>query len=239
MDAEAYVLEFLALGDRLRAHENVALTNFYVGDGAPTEALEEAEVALGRPLPRAVRALYAAADGLQLRYILRDHPDFEPGRYDRNEGAFEPCYPGEEELLVSACVNVVPLGVLVDPGACDVPFRGWTDAPVHILEETYDAADFFDRLFLFDYFHEVLDAALFLGRNDRAFVLLSSGHHALHPSSRPIDVESYLRFVLHRAGDILDREALAQRPPQSEPFRKTSWSRFDDHPLTTPPDRRD
>lgn len=116
---------FEAMVATLRAHPQVEVYEVVIRPRATNASLRDAEAAIGRPLPPALREFYEAHDGIFLEWGLRD------GVYERRTDPFD--YP--DYAAPPGCINLVPVAEAMS--------SRWEDtAHVNEIEEEQQAEIF-------------------------------------------------------------------------------------------------
>lgn len=190
-DGHDYIRRLTNMVDALKEAEGVRVTHFAVQPGATPAEIEAAEQALGRALPTTLRALYEAANGVQLLWTHEDHLDFDPD----DDTPFSDTWLPQD----SVSENDVQVGAIA----------------LVKLEELVTQYDWIDpSLWVIDTFNFYNWSAVEIPTDDDSpiedpFVRVGDDHNATFEDCRPIRLSSYLELVLTFRGSIAGRrEAL-------------------------------
>ncbi|NOU31415.1 MAG: SMI1/KNR4 family protein [Polyangiaceae bacterium] len=106
---------FEACVAHLRAQSQIAVTHCWLGPPATDEEIAEVEAAVG-PLPGDVRALYKQCNGVQLRWIDRESPEFDADDEKPLVTTYDWLVEGNEPSA-DGVIHFVPVHRLDDPGS--------------------------------------------------------------------------------------------------------------------------
>src|SRR5690554_275915 len=199
-DAHDYIRRLTKMVEALKQAEGVRVTHFSVQPGATPAEIAAAQEALGRALPATLRALYEAANGVQLLWTHEDHVDFNPD----DDTPFSDTWLAQDsvsdnEAQVGA-IALVTLGELTQR-------YDWIDRPLWII----DTFSFFNW------------SAVEIPTDDATpiedpFVRVGDDHNATFEDCRPIRLSSYLELTLALHGSITARrQALTGYRAASQP----------------------
>lgn len=208
MEMEDYLIRFLEIENELEKHPKVALMNFYLNETGYREQIDVEAEKLPFPLPKSVKDFYYHVDTLQLRWMYKGSPDYEPEMYDFRESYFDPTYVWDDELVITGCINILSFK--------DVFFHNWMETDfkkqfkvqkkVRFLGKEMDGEDFYSRLFPFDFFNWNHAAAFYFDQDtEDLLVLIAFDQFADFQHSVITDFESYLEMILHKRGLISAR----------------------------------
>lgn len=166
----------------LTRHPRVRVTHFWMGPPATDAELAEVERALG-PLPPSVRAFYASVNGVQLRWIDRESPEYT----DDDEGPTGSTYLRRVTADASGGDGLVDIG------------------PVATLLEAEDIYSDGDEVRAFDEIDDIGMVAFARGPAVTAHLRIGSDHNVCW-DDLPFDFSDYLELVLATYGDAQRRK---------------------------------
>lgn len=208
------VSRFEALLRELRAHPAIAVT--YARVFAPdAAALARFERSAQRRLTGALRELYTRCDGLQLAWIHKRSPEYDPRAHAFREGEDLRVVPGlggaaratyraafDERPPFDGVIAINSLAELL-PDADEV--------------NTYEYEDRTYALGRFDEFSVSGDMALFFAAPDGEPLLVRGrDHSADYGGSCVCDLRTYLEFVLYTKGMVKERDFFDE---EARPYR--------------------
>lgn len=166
----------------LTRHPRVLVTHFWMGPRATEAELSEVERVVG-PLPPSVRAFYAAVNGVQLRWIDRESPEYT----DADEGPMGTTY-------------VVRMGADAHGG------DGLVDiGPVATLVEVEDIYSDGDEVRAFDTIDDIGMVAFARGAAVTTRLRVGSDHN-VEWDAIPFDFTEYLELLLATYGHAAHRK---------------------------------
>jgi hypothetical protein len=201
-----WLARFKARVEELRAHPDIRVFQYTVNPPAKEADLAAVEAHLGGPLPPAIRSLYAAADGFQLRWIHVRHPEFsEPKAQVKKKKLTEGDILGGN-TIEHGLVNLLPVRYTFK----DAKWKGnfWFEdmaayEPVRFDKKDIPSLDFHRALRPFDLYHFYEIVAMLVPSPRGDFPVLFGTDHGVdwddsvtekkHPS-----FEDYLETVLAR-----------------------------------------
>jgi SMI1 / KNR4 family (SUKH-1) len=204
-----YVERVRAMVDDLRTYPFVEVVRFEVFPPATADALAQVEEAIGARLAPALREFYGEANGLVLRWRIRqDLSDAERARLEDLSDDYEIGNPDTDENPF-AHINLIPIHE-------SIVTRHWTEididvgkATVEFGGETHEHAEFRNRLKPFDLF-SLYDCMAFLIERGQGNpkVLLLSDYYIEWDNSRITDFASYLEMLLATRGIVECRDRI-------------------------------
>jgi uncharacterized protein YjbI with pentapeptide repeats len=210
--AGTWIERMNAMVDELRAHEGIVVHHFVVGEPASEQELLDAEASLGWPLPPALRAFYAAHNGIALAWGFEDAEEEVPEPFEFPDYGTPP-----------GMVNLLPVG--------DAWSKSW-EADSHV-NEVDDSLQ--EKLFgavpdplppvgavVVDNYSKWSHGDLVLGGPDGGLMIVSSDHGAEMDSSDGLPFDAYLEMILATWGTCRYKGGLGSR---NEPKRLATWSR--------------
>lgn len=161
---------------QLRAHPRVRVTNYWVGPPASESELSEVEAKVG-PLPPSIRAFYSQSNGLQLRWIDTENPEYT----DRDEA------PMVSSYVWRAIADAAGADGRVDIG------------PVATLLEPEDLYDDGDEVLAFDTLDDIGMVAFARGAAVTTRLRIGSDHNVCW-DELPFDFDAYLALIVATFG---------------------------------------
>jgi hypothetical protein len=205
---EDYLARFALMVEGLRdCPEEVALLSYNVFAPVAEETVREVEESLGFRLAEPVKSFFRQTNGLQLRWMSKASPRYDPRKHRLSYEPFKSLYPWSGYLTETGLVNILPLE--------EIFFGDWHDLVWFDNEESYQITFFgveYDRLFFkqhvkpFDLFNKEYTMAFFVGDGQAdPKVLMGSDHNADFTSTEVTDFESYMEFLIAKKGVVDER----------------------------------
>ena len=149
-------------------------------------------------VPSFILDFYKVVDSVQLRWVRKDNPDYEPDLYEEG-GWFDPLEG--DDLIYDGTINILPFE--------DVFFGTWNvlenlkeiEKEVTINNNTLSFSEFCNHIYPFDLWNDIQSAAFYVDdKTDEILVLNSFFHSEDYYQSIITDFESYLEMTLHTMG---------------------------------------
>ncbi|WP_299455514.1 hypothetical protein [uncultured Microscilla sp.] len=198
MDIENYILEMMELGEKLQNHPNIHLVNFNIVEQNAPESIDELSQKLPFSLPPIVIEFYKTVHSIQIRWIRKDNPDYEPDMYD-TEGWFNPIEG--DGLIYDGIINMLPFE--------DVFFGEWNvlknlaevEESINFNNKQITYKEFYSHIYPFDIWNDIQSSAFYVDKNTADFLVLTTFFHSEdYHQSIITDFESYLEMILHTNG---------------------------------------
>ncbi len=215
-ELEDYWERFCAMAADLQSVADVVVLNFHVFPPMNAAELKQAEEGLGYSLPEDLRTFYQQTNGLQLRWIEKDNPGFDPALdvpstkplpWDWEPG------PRREDGIVFIPPLAQLLAVEHVPTAVDDPTDRYRQL---YFSERIPIAEFRSSLRVFDRFSDSQQALLCLRPGEPASLLLGNLLDRRFDLTFYIDIGTYLEFLLARLGLVQYREIFLLKKLQSK-----------------------
>jgi hypothetical protein len=203
------VARFTLMVEELKRHtDRLVLLGYTVFPPASADTIELVEAELGFSLDESIRAFFRAANGLQLRWKLKNSPGFDPKRDKFDFEPFDWLFPWEEYLPDTGLVNILPIEETFGRNWKDlVWFDSEANQSIDFLGVQYDRRDFKKNIKPFDLFSKAYSMAFFVGdRDSNLKVILGEDHNAYFTSSKVTDFESYIEFLIATKGVVVQRK---------------------------------
>jgi hypothetical protein len=204
-----YLARFAMMVEELkRCGDVVALLNYNLFEPVPDASLAEVEDVLGMPLGESIKDFFKLTNGLQLRWILKSSPAFDPEKHRFTPEPFDWLLPWDDYLPDTGLVNVLPLEeIFLRDWKGFVWFGSEAKRRNRFLGVEYNGLSFKKSIKPFDAFNKFYSMAFFVGdRQSDPKVILGEDHLADFASSRVTNFESYLEFLLATKGIVAERK---------------------------------
>lgn len=206
---ENYLERFKAMVDELRSHPDVVVTHFNVRRAAHPLALRKAASFADVKLSQAIVDFYSQCDGLQLRWFHKGDEDYDQDEiYEFSDAPFDIQFPPDDGGEPTGCVNILPISmVFSDSFAWEgIIWRHTTSNKdkLNFGGKDYPRLDFLQSVQPFDQFNDYYNIALvFAAKNELEVPLvMGKNQHSDYCSSKFLDFETYLEFVLKTKGSV-------------------------------------
>ncbi|MFN8393770.1 MAG: pentapeptide repeat-containing protein [Bacteroidia bacterium] len=204
-----YLLRFDAMVKALRESTVAVVLDYHTFSPLRDADIAEVETKIGFHLPEALRAFYQQTNGLQLRWIRKDNPQYDPER-DRPQSTplfwdWQPANEDREDGLVF----LLPLERLMDDGGAAEAAVSQPHHPrfaIRYLDQKINSIDFQKRLRIFDRFSVQRSAILMLGDPAISSLHLGQLGQVSTGASCIVDVGTYLEFLIARLGWVGKRK---------------------------------
>lgn len=206
---EDYLSRFALMAEELKScPERVALLNYNIFKPVSDDTVREVEDALGFSLDPSILSFFKQTDGLQLRWILRDNPRFDPDKQKFNYQPLDSLYPWERPVRANGFVNILPLRrIFLGDWEDTVWYRNVEPYRIKFLGTEYDGTFFKQHIKPFDVFDAYYTMVFFTGDEESdPKVLLAEDRHAELTSSKITDFESYMEFLIASKGIVKARK---------------------------------
>jgi hypothetical protein len=215
-EMDDYRDRFSAMAADLQSVPDVVVLNFHVFPPMNDEELKQAEAALGYSLPADLRTFYLQTNGLQLRWIAKDNPEYDPALdipatvslpWDWEPG------PRREDGVVFIPPLMQLLAAEQLPTSVDDPADRFRQL---YFKERIPIAEFRSSLRLFDRLSESQQALLCLRPVAPATLLLGNLMDRRYDLTYCVDIGTYLEFLIARLGLVQYREIFLLKDPKSK-----------------------
>jgi hypothetical protein len=208
---EDYLARFALMVEGLRdCPDEVALLGYNVFEPVAEETVAEVEKSLGFALAESVKSFFRQTNGLQLRWMSKASPEYDPRKHRLTYEPFDGRYPWSGYLTETGLVNILPLE--------EIFFGDWRDyvwfenegaRQTTFFGVEYNSLFFKQHVKPFDLFNKYYTMAFFVGdgRPDPK-VLMGSDHNADFTSTEVTDFESYVEFLIAKKGAVEERAKL-------------------------------
>jgi hypothetical protein len=215
-ELEDYWDRFCAMAADLQSVADVVVLNFHVFPPMNEAELKQAEEALGYSLPEDLLAIYRHTNGLQLRWIAKDNPEYDPvldvPATNSLPWDWEPG-PRREDGVVF----IPPLTQLLAAGNLSNVVDDPTDRYRQLyFGERIPMAEFRSSLRVFDRFSESQQALLCLRQGALGTLLIGNLMDRRFELTFYIDIGTYLEFLIARLGLVQYREIFLLKKLQSK-----------------------
>jgi hypothetical protein len=191
LSMENYLERFKRMVEELRGHPDVILTRFLIFPPASEHLITRVDRHLGMELHESIKSFYRQTNGLQLQWMHRKDPKFDPYRhYALSEVPLTIQDILQDDGHHTACVNILPM------------------PDVFLNEDMWEGLVWFDpqdeerkQIHPFDLFNFYYDMAFILGDQDPdPTVTLGTDHLASHDDGFDTRFETYMEFILLQKG---------------------------------------
>ncbi len=207
--AQDYFKRFNAMVAELAAHPRTRVTHLWVGRPVTDAQVAAVEVRLGRPLEPALLAFFRRANGLQLRWIDTESPEYRPGRDDRTITRRQSYIAGDNDDA-NGVIDIAPLEEIFAGSEATKGQLWWDDSEVYDEQEfagrSYPYLAFRKALRPFDRFSFYNSAGFFIADGEEQLtVIIGDDHDACWTDSRRTDFRSYVEHALSERGTVQAR----------------------------------
>lgn len=217
-----YLNEFNAMVEEIKNHQELVLLNTHVCPPVTQAEIDEVQEELGFQLEPSILDFYKQANGLSLRWIHKENPNYEPEEYtysDKFMSHFDVIDNNGEE---DGCICILPLKkMLVGINWKDhLYFDDDDEDKKEFMGKSYDSLEFDRSLRPFDYFNFYNMAAFFIKEKTAPLpVIMGDDHGACFDDSLITSFQSYMNFVLAHYGATAPRkETLGQYGGWEQPL---------------------
>lgn len=221
MNDRNYITAFNDLAKELLHQPEIELLGYHTFGGLTTPKIEALEQKYNCQLDDAMRSFYSQSNGLQIRWIFKNNPSYNPQKYppmQRNTAPVGWDYAVDTFNKEDGCLLILPLEEVLrkfvppDIYQEDISFEG----------RTYSNIDFYSRLRPFDSFSYYCNMALLLSEDEAPFVLMGDEQGSCFVDSKRTNFETYLHFLIASKGLCQRRkEFFGQANGFKEPMIKT------------------
>lgn len=198
MNVEEYMFKWIEIQEELEAHPDIQVLNWAWNTSTYTlEELQEKEKQASLSLPNTVKEFYTLADGLQLKWIHKQHPQFKEEEQEFMGTSFPQGEFSRDEVY-SGCINILPFDLLLTTNWKDIS-TDWRQSSESLKEMVINGqkttkAELFTKLFPFDHYGNGATAAFYVSEADFG-VMLSTQYFTDFSSYPLIDFETYLKLI--------------------------------------------
>lgn len=206
-----YLHRFEEMVQALRRSTVAVVLDFHVFPPLSAEEISSHEARLGFTLPDALRVFYQQTNGLQLRWIRKDNPLYDP---DRNQPRMQPLeweQPDVQGNHDDGRVMLLPLGLLLDDGGRAEAALTQPKDPryaIRWLDQQLGSLDFQRGARILDHFSREQQAIIVLTAQAQPLVYLGRLGQVNPGRSHLVDTGTYLEFLLARLGLVAWRSEL-------------------------------
>jgi hypothetical protein len=206
---ENYLDRFATMVEELKScSDKLVLLNYNLFEPASVAAVANVESKLGFSLDESVKDFFCLSNGLQLRWILKNDPNYNPETHRFSSEPFDWLDPWRSYLPDTGLINILPLE--------EIFFNEWKDyvwspadaaVPERFLGVEYNGVFFGKNIKPFDAFGKFYSMVFFIGDKNREYkVVMGDDHLADFKNSKVTNFESYLEFLLATRGIVEERK---------------------------------
>lgn len=225
-----YLEAFKRLAKAIEQHAAAVLLGYHSFAPLSLTEIQALEVRYKCQLDDSIRQFYQQSNGLQLRWMLKNNPAYQSGRYPAHKKGMAPKpwnYAIQTHRPEGGSIFLLPLEELLR--SCLLPNA--QQQQITIEQHSYDTIDFYTRLRTLDVFSYYLSMGLLLREHQEPLLLLGDEEGSCFTDAVPITFEAYLEFLLASKGWSLRRkewlgfaQGYQQKTIQSLPCR-TRWQK--------------
>ena len=202
---EDYFIQFLEMVEELKSKPYIQILNFELFNGASAYDIAMVEEAIGCELDSSIKEFYQISNGLQLKWIHKNNPSYDPKKHFYEEGCFED--PLEWYGPEDGCINIESVETFLEDWDSIVWFDEDEGYTIEFDKVLYDSLDFFKSIKPLDIFSKSQSMVYFARQGiSNPKVLLAIDHFADLEYSRTTNFKSYLQFILETWGLVDERD---------------------------------
>lgn len=198
-DVSELIFSSLDLVEELKKNDDIIVLNNHLFPPASNGDFTASSDLLGRKLDKDILTFYKETNGLQIRWISKNNPRYNPRLHKENELPFTYLDVITEEFYFDGCINILPLNEVFFDIDWNTVFVFDEDAgkTFNFMHEDFDLLDLKKKLRPFDLFARNDCMSFFTGSSkDFLPCVLQQSYYLDFNSSRVTDFTSYLSFVL-------------------------------------------
>lgn len=198
-DVSELIFTALNLVEELKKNEDISVLNNHIFPPVSNGDFSAISDYLGKQLDKDIVDFYKETNGLQIRWIYKNNPRYNPRLHIENELPFTYLDVITEEFYYDGCINILPLNEVFFDIDWNTVFVFDEDAgkSFNFMHEDFDLMDLKKKLRPFDLFARNDCMSFFTGSSiDFLPCVLQQSYYLDFNSSRVTDFTSYLSFVL-------------------------------------------
>ena len=106
---EDWFVRLLEMVEELKARADVEVLGFTLCDPITLSEVRVIEERLGAVLPDDIRAFFDISNGMQLKWIHKENPKYDPTKHKPSDAGFDWLAPLDWYAPDDACINMLPL----------------------------------------------------------------------------------------------------------------------------------
>ncbi|MGH1336426.1 MAG: pentapeptide repeat-containing protein [Aureispira sp.] len=206
-----YLEAFQRLAEAINQHSSAALLGYHAFAPLSLAAIQGLEERYKCQLDAPMRQFYQQSNGLQLRWMLRSNPAYDPARYPVHQEGMAPKpwdYATQAHHPEEGSIFLLPLEELL---RSFLPPNNQQPS-ITIAHKSYDTIDFYTRLRNLDAFSYYLTMGILFREEQGPLLLLGDEEGTCFTDAVPLTFEAYLAFLLASKGWILRRKEWLGQP---------------------------
>ncbi|MFN8393765.1 MAG: pentapeptide repeat-containing protein, partial [Bacteroidia bacterium] len=218
---EDYLERFDSMVNDLKESPMTVVLNYHQFPPVSTSEIEAAERLLGYALPAALKVFYQQTNGLQLRWIKTDNPQYDPLRDVPEESPLSWDWSASPLKGEDGIVMLQPLERLLDDGGLAEASVMQPKQPMYqlqYLDQTLSSVEFQSKLRIFDRFSREQQAILLLSETPDPCLHIGKLGQVHYGEGYLVDVGTYLEFLIARLALVERRKMFMPAQPQNVPI---------------------
>lgn len=202
---EDYFLRFMEIVDELKSLPQIEVISFSVFPPVSADKVSFVEEMIRASLDDSIKEFYKQSNGLQLKWIHKKNPQYDPQKHVFLNQSFDILNPWEDYWPEDGCVNILPLEEVFFRQEWGDIIWSYDDKDIQIKfnDRDYDLFELMRSIRPFDVFSKDSCMAFHLKQGEgNPKALLAQDHYIDIESSRLTDFNSYLEFILIKRGLI-------------------------------------